>query len=218
MEVLFSKNQNCVCIEIRLAANHSIFLLPETAAKLAEDIVATLQAHSEELELKTEDQSNQISRDHISNSQPKLTSSPYQLIGVYKIDPTHASIHDAIKYHHDDFLLDDQGNFQDEVRWADFEGLVLVEAQVLGRFSPNDLGAISQGDQAPYMEYYLDANGQKLLTESEASDIPNPRVCFFLHFVNIEKPLKIGSQTLLLPTITELPERLMPFTHYIPVD
>jgi len=81
MDVILSKKQSRWNVEIRLAANHSIFLQPETARKLAEDIMAVLQAHDLDLQQETEVQENLSTLDSSSISRPKLTVSPYQVVG-----------------------------------------------------------------------------------------------------------------------------------------
>lgn len=218
MRVLLSKTQKGLNIEIRLAPNHSIFMSPENARDLAEDILAILLANAAELEEKTEELQIQAKTAQDESSSPRLTAYPYRLIGVYKIRPTRASVNEAIHYHKQDFLLNEQGEFKERLRRADLEGLVLVETQVMGYFVPDDLDAMSQGDQVPYLEYFLDASGRKILTVKEASETVNPRVCFFLHFADINQPLKMGSQYLTLTPFKRLPKRLKPFTHYLPVD
>jgi hypothetical protein len=142
----------------------------------------------------------------------------YNIIGVYRIEPTLASILEAVQYHHCEYLLDDQGNFTDEIYWDNVENLTLVEIQVDGHLSLEDLNHGVQNDQAPYMEYYLDESGESVLTEKEAVEAINPRVCFFLHFTDPAKPIRFGDQFRSLPSVTQLPERLRPFTHYLPVD
>ena len=71
---------------------------------------------------------------------------------------------------------------------------------------------------APYFEYYLDSFGKNLLSEQEAIATDNRRVCFFLHFTETNQPLKVGEILIELPSISELPERLIQFTNYVPSD
>lgn len=141
-----------------------------------------------------------------------------QVIGVYQITPTYESILEAARYHKCDWLVNEGGEYIDVIYWDDLENLALVEVQIQGWFSSDGLLSVFQDDQAPYMEFYLDATGTRLLAESEAIEIGNSRLCFFLHFVDTTKPLKVGEDELTLPPTSELPERLRPFTHYLPVD
>jgi hypothetical protein len=150
----------------------------------------------------------------------------FDIIGVYKVIPTAESIIKAIKYHECEWLLNDKGELQDEIYWENFEDLCLVELQVLGEFKTNLLQAISQGrseepdgnEQVPYLEYYLDAAGKNFISEQEAISIDNRRVCFFLHFTDPNLPLRVGEILIKLPAISELPERLVQFTNYMPPD
>lgn len=141
------------------------------------------------------------------------------VVGVYSISPTLASISIAAKYHHLDRLLDAGGRFNETIRWESHVNLRLVEIQIKGDFLPRELMlAISMNGQAPYMEFYLDAQGEALLSEETAVATPNRRVCFFLHFVTANKPLDVAGRPITLPSEGELPNRLADFTHYMPVD
>ena len=153
----------------------------------------------------------------------------FDIIGVYKVIPTAESIIQAVTFHKYDWLLDDKGEFVDEVYWENFENLCLIELQVSGEFKSNLLQAISQrrskdvdgSEQAPYLEYYLDSFGKKLLSEQEAISTDNCRVCVFsafLHFTDTNQPLRVGETLIELPSISELPERLVQFTNYVPSD
>ena len=150
----------------------------------------------------------------------------FQIIGVYKITPTVESIIQAVKFHEYEWLLDENSEFTDLLDWQDFEKLSLIEMQVSGDFNPkllqtisqNYYGAIHGSDQVPYLEYYLDASGQNLLSEEEAFSTNHRRVCFFLHFTDTNLPLRVGETLIELPSMVELPERLIEFTHYVPPD
>ena len=150
----------------------------------------------------------------------------FQIIGIYKITPTVESIIHAVKFHKYDWLLDRNGQFADTIYWENFENLSLIEVQVSDDFHPRLLQAISQrhsgningGEQAPYLEFYLDSSGTTLLSENEAVSTENRRVCFFLHFTNTGLPLRVGETLLELSSISELPERLIGFTNYVPPD
>jgi hypothetical protein len=142
----------------------------------------------------------------------------YRLIGVYKIIPSEASLVNAARYHEDPYLLDEKGRFTGEVDWANYQNLALLEFQVSGSFTMNDLMKISQGDQAPYMAFYLDPRGEKCVDENQAIRRNGRRVCFFMHYLDMNRPLMIDDQEVTLTAMQALPDRLIPFTHYLPVD
>jgi hypothetical protein len=141
-----------------------------------------------------------------------------QVIGVYRITPTYESILEAVRYHECHWLIDQDGKYTDQIYWDNCENLALVEVQIQGRFSPDDWLLVSQNDQAPYMEFYLDDTGTQPLSEKDALGACFCRACFFLHFVDTTRSLKFGEDKLSLPPMSALPERLRPFTHYLPVD
>jgi hypothetical protein len=147
-----------------------------------------------------------------------LGKSTYRLVGVYKIIPSEASFVNAARYHECDDLLDEKGRFTGEIDWGNYQNLALLEFQVSGSFTMNDLMKISQGDQAPYMEFYLDPSGNKCVDENQAIRRNGRRVCFFMHFLDTKKPLVIDKQKITLTAMEDLPERLISFTHYLPVD
>jgi hypothetical protein len=143
----------------------------------------------------------------------------FKIIGMYRITPTRKSILHAARYHGYNWLIDEHGEYVDEIHWGNLEDLGLLEAQILGPFAPSELLAdTSHGDQAPYMEFYLDSRGSQPLSEDDAIEMKDRRVCFFLHFVDPAMPLRVSLGELKLPPWSELPERLKPFTHYLPVD
>lgn len=142
----------------------------------------------------------------------------FKLIGLYQIIPTKESLILAAKFHGYDWLLQNDGGFGDEIEWDEFQNLGLLEFQAFGEYSPGDLLHIHQNDQSPYLEFYLDPAGVEHLTEDTAVKTDGRRVCFFLHFVDISSPLRVGEEEIGLPTMSQLPNRLVPLTHYIPVD
>jgi hypothetical protein len=147
-----------------------------------------------------------------------LGKSTYRLVGVYKIIPSEASFVNAARYHECDDLIDEKGRFTGEIDWGNYQNLALLEFQVSGTFTMNDLMKISQGDQVPYLEFYLDPSGNKCVDENQAIRRNGRRVCFFMHFLDTKKPLVIDKQKITLTAMEDLPERLIPFTHYLPVD
>lgn len=147
------------------------------------------------------------------------TNTVYKIIGIYKIKPSIETIKKAINYHGYDFLLNENGEYEDYVNWDDLKDLYLVELGITGQFSGSaELGNITHQDQAPYMEFFLDESGNELVTEEQAVQASQRRACFFLHYVKLNKPLEINKQKYQFPGVTPLPDRLVPFTHYLPVD
>lgn len=142
-----------------------------------------------------------------------------QVVGLYNVVPSEESIIEAAHHHEYDWLLDEDGNYTDEINWDNHENLGLVELQIYGHLSPTEfINSIYQGDQVPYMEFWLDADGSSVLSEDDAVATAGRRVCFFLHFIEDMKPIAVAGKELLLPPRTTLPARLVPYTHYLPVD
>jgi hypothetical protein len=147
-----------------------------------------------------------------------------EIVGVYRIKPSMESILEAVRFHNYGFLLKEDGTYSDEIYWENFENLALIELQVSGEFTTSLLESISHGDQpeedrqVPYMEFYLDRTGTRLISDNDAVTTSERHICFFLHFIDTNKPLNIGSDRMNLPAITDLPGRLIPLTHYLPVD
>lgn len=142
----------------------------------------------------------------------------YRVIGVYGITPSIESIIKAAQYHGYHWLINEHGEYTDPIHWGDFENLALIEIFVDEEFSPDELSSITQADQSPYLEFYVDANGTQVLSKQRAIEAAERRVCFFLHFVDTSRPLRVGAKLLDLPPMSDLPERLVPLAHYVPVD
>ncbi|WDI42178.1 toxin-antitoxin system YwqK family antitoxin [Bremerella sp. P1] len=141
------------------------------------------------------------------------------IVGVYPVVPTAESIAQAAQYHKYEHLLDANGSFQEPIVWANNNDLCLVEVQIDGDFSPRALiRSIGANDQAPYLEFYIDAAGTTLISESVAVSTPKRRVCFFLHFLADNVVIKSGNDSLNTPARGPVPERLASFVHYVPVD
>jgi len=152
------------------------------------------------------------------NGHKEKIMATFILIGVYRIFPTANSISAAIRYHEYDWLLEEKGEYNQIISLENSKNLCLIEAKLVGQYSPSELIEVSQDDQAPYMEFYLDPTGTKLLTEEEAIRLHDRRICFFLHFTDPSRYLQVGDKKLTLTPVSKLPDRLMPYTHYIPVD
>lgn len=141
-----------------------------------------------------------------------------EVIGMYRIEPTVSSLVEAAKYHEYDWLLDEVGRYADSIDWEAMVDLALVELLVSGEITEDLVDSVNHGGQAAYMEFYLDASGNRLLAEDDAFDAQSRRICFFLHDADPEVALEVDGEEYVLPVPTRLPERLLPFTHYLPVD
>jgi hypothetical protein len=151
----------------------------------------------------------------------------FSVIGVYRIVPTLESISAAARQigglQH---VVDEDGVWKEEIPWNQFRNLGLIELEIRGPHKTKHIDSITQGtrapradDQAPYDEFYLDGTGTKLIDEEQALAMSEPRrVCFFLHFINMKKPLNILAAKVALPPFSDLPARLKPFAHYLPPD
>lgn len=124
----------------------------------------------------------------------------------------------AAKYYHYDWLIDSQGRYKAKVDWNAFQNLCLLEFEVRGEFSPSELEEITQGDQAPYLEAYLDTSGTRRLSEDEAIQTDGRRVCFFMHFLEIGLPIRVAGEAIEVKSIGELPDRLAGMIPYVPPD
>ena len=147
----------------------------------------------------------------------------FKIIGVYRIKPTIESIVEAARFHEYHWLLEEDGTYCDEIYWDKFENLALIEMQVIGELPDGLLNSIWLGErsidgQVPYLEFYLDESGTQIIPEAQAATTENRRVCFYLHFIDTSQPLNIGPCQVDLPEMTELPQRLAPFAHYLPVN
>lgn len=141
-----------------------------------------------------------------------------RVIGMYRIEPTVNSLVEAAKYHQYEWLLDEVGRYAEVIDWEALVDLALVELLVTGEITEDLVNSVDQGGQGAYMEFYLNEEGTALLSEDDAFDVESRRVCFFLHEADSDLPLEIEGEEYLPPVITRLPERLIPFAHYLPAD
>ncbi len=140
----------------------------------------------------------------------------FRLVAAYHVRPTKASIIAAAKYHGFTWLLDDRGELRPDVPTRNMNRVALLEFEVFGAYSPAEVSSITYGDQRPYLEFYLDPSGTRDLEEREAVQMDGRRLCFFVHAVEPSRTLRVADRKIDLPPLTELPARLVPFTHYAP--
>ena len=142
----------------------------------------------------------------------------FEIIGIYPIHVTQDSINEAIKYHMFDWMADEHWHYILPIRWHAFENLVLVELQWSGKLKKENLKTIYHQFEVPYMPFYLSTDGTEFLNEEQAKQTDNRRTCFFLHGFDITQPIIIGKKNIKVAALSELPYRLKPFTHYVPVE
>jgi hypothetical protein len=147
-----------------------------------------------------------------------LNPTHFKIIGIYPIRVTQDSINEAIKYHMFDWMADDQWHYTLPIRWNAFENLVLVELQWSGKIKKESVKSIYHKFEVPYMPFYLSADGTELINEKQASQTANRRICFFLHGFDISQPIIFGKKKIKVAALSDLPYRLQPFTHYVPVE
>jgi hypothetical protein len=157
----------------------------------------------------------------------------FHIIGLFKVDISRESLALAAQHYEwaDDWLTD-TGDLTDEIwnwyigeRSEEMMTIALVEAQIKGNFSKDELLNMAHGesDQAPYLEFYLNGAGTEIISYEAAVKAEDRRICFFLHFVHPLEPIRIMQgkkivEKLVLPNLTTPPERLRPHIHYLPYD
>jgi hypothetical protein len=102
------------------------------------------------------------------------------------------------------------------------EPIHLIELLVRDAQGFFDIGGITQevagqprsNWQVPYMEHILNSSGDEILADDlDAPNMPelwktDMRLAFFLHYVDVSKPLKTPFGNVRLPAESELPIRL----------
>lgn len=147
-----------------------------------------------------------------------ILNSQIDIIGVYPITPNHDSIIRAINYHEYTWLLNEDHQLKKKINFENYHGLSLIEILVQGSLATSIVESISQQNQAPYLEFYFDPSGMFILEEDQLEKCSNFRLCFFIHFVDVNSPININNQSYVLPSISDLPSRLKPYVHYVPID
>jgi hypothetical protein len=99
------------------------------------------------------------------------------------------------------------------------EPVHLIEILVTGCDAPFDVGVITQvvagapreNWQVPWDEHFLDASGSSVLNAGHPAALPNVpdfRVAFFFHHLDLDRPLETPSGPLTLAVQSERPRRL----------
>lgn len=80
-----------------------------------------------------------------------------------------------------------------------------------GSFTQEIPGEAEDNWQVPYDEQVLNSEGTMILNPNYPDEIPeadNFRVAFYFHYLDLTKPLKTPIGDLILPAVTEKPDRL----------
>ena len=87
--------------------------------------------------------------------------------------------------------------------------LALLEIEVRGASENFDVGLFHQAgsEQAPYDERYFSVDGAQVFG-SDRPEVPDFRVCFFLHYFDAAKPVISPDGELVPSGLADLPERL----------
>lgn len=164
-------------------------------------------------------------------------SAEIRLVGAYRVAPTRKQMGDAALFFGEDHLVTKAGLIRaKEVSQHDLEDLVLIELEVSGPFSVDDVSChVRNSEQSPYLEFYMSADGKELLYHPNRDDFLDPspslkatfdevlnmtetrRICFFLHFVTVGATIRCKEAFLKVDGILEQPGRLDPYAHYLPV-
>ena len=151
------------------------------------------------------------------NADPSVT-----ILGVHPVRITKSSLRQAwIAENGDASGIADLLKLPDQEFEARHRGLHLIEV-LIDATHPVDFEEFAQPTptgprsdwQAPYDEQYLDASGQTLLDEP-LDDAPT-RAVFFLHFLDLNRPLLTPAGPRDLPAPTRLPDRLHRLVSYSP--
>jgi hypothetical protein len=153
----------------------------------------------------------------------EATDHPVKVLGIH---PVHISkdtlLENARLEFGDQFNLDDILALDDSAFRARFSNLYLVEV-LIERFDSNfDSGTITQelpgaprdNWQVPYDERFLDADG--ISERSSPSGFSAMRLAFFMHDLDVSRPLETPYGSVALPIPTAMPGRLSSLFRYLP--
>ena len=121
------------------------------------------------------------------------------------------------RFNLDDILTLDDGAFRDR-----FSNVYLVEVLIEqldsnfdpGTFTQEQAGAPRDNWQVPYDEKFLDADGMS--KQSPQSGLSSTRLAFFMHDLNLSRPLQTQYGPVSLPQPTPMPVRLSSLFRYFP--
>ena len=160
-----------------------------------------------------------------------------ELVGAYRMKPTRKQMGQAALFFGYDYLVTKAGLIRaNEVSQHDLQDLALIELAVSGEVSVRDfICRTFNSEQVAYLEFFLSEDGEELLYhptrddslsrlpsmksafESVVNMIEPRRICFFLHFVSPGTSIRHRGTNLTVAEMLDLPSRLEPFAHYIPV-
>lgn len=137
-----------------------------------------------------------------------------RIIGVYPVSMTKQELRQIVKRNpHFTVLTFDY-------LWGLYEKLYLFEVWVsdsgtIDSFI-NEITQDNEEGQAPYLEAYFDQDGLLIIQRPSEGSIEPCRLCFFLHYVDLDSNLDIADQLLPLPAPTPIPPRLASCMTYEP--
>lgn len=144
-----------------------------------------------------------------------------QIIGVYQVAMTEASVQEAMDWKYGGITLSaaEKKEAEEYIR-EELSSVVLLDIIVTNPDSSFDLTDFHQpgSDQVAYNEAFLDPDGRSILSYFEPPQGNTFRVVFFLHFFDPHLPLETPYGLVSLPGIEEMPPHLQSLHPYQPID
>lgn len=167
------------------------------------------------------DQSDGGSGDEISDGREVLGIS---IVGVYAIAITKPILREnwRVLYPNDEYGLSDLESLSDPEVQERFKGLSLIEMKLaslpenldMGKFQQESPGSPADNWQVAYFERFLSPDGTKVV-EVPAPGLP-ARIIFFIHFLDLSRPIATPFGPVRLPRPMTLPPRLRELGRYLP--
>ncbi|XHC26221.1 hypothetical protein ABWH91_02400 [Phycisphaerales bacterium ac7] len=156
------------------------------------------------------------------------SDSSAKIVGVYPIEFSDEWLQKYwISIYEEDGYYDDMSDeeraediaYDAEIFRDNMEALHVIEIEADRPITRSDIDLFTQDaekgmmSQVPYMEVWLDDAGQPIESDRLQPKETN-RVAFYLHFVELDKPLYGAWGRMALPAPSDLPERLQQFIEY----
>lgn len=144
------------------------------------------------------------------------------ILGAYRVEPSAPLISKALRQKYGNSTMSPADKRKAERHVTDEVGsAVLFELLISNRderFRVDDFGQVGS-DQAAYDEKYLSLDGKRVIAEGfEIPDRVSLRICFYLHFVDVSRPLRTSYGLCPIPPVKAIPRRLEKLAPYEPVD
>jgi hypothetical protein len=122
-----------------------------------------------------------------------------KLIGTYRVSVAEEELR----------FINEEVTGSAERTQAEVGSLALLEIEVRGAAADFNVGLFHQvgSDQVPYDERYFSVDGSQLFG-SDRPEVPDFRVCFFLHYFDAAKPVTSPDGDLVPSGLADTPERL----------